>query len=411
MSYTVALNAVWVVLTAALVLFMEGGFALLEGGLVRTKNVVNVMMKVFADLSIGGLIYFLIGSHLMFGKDLGHLVGYSALLPPKGVPIEAFTLFQIGFAIALISIISGFVSERTRFGRYLIIVLLAVGLVYPISGHWIWGSGGWLHDLGMEDFAGSGAIHALGGFMGLAFAMLVGPRRGKFNPDGSANPMPASSLPLAAAGTFILWFGWFGFNAGSTLDAFAPNLSLIALNTFIAAAAAGITAMLYAMFTTGKADPGALINGPLAGLVGITAGCNFVSTTSAVLIGAVAGVLVMWGVVWADRMHVDDPVGAFAVHGVNGVWGILAVGLFDAKLGLLTTGTLRLLGVQALGIGTVIVWGFGTAYIIGSVLKHTAGLRVSERTERIGLDIALHGAPAYTLETAESEKRLAESAD
>ncbi|MCL6518048.1 MAG: ammonium transporter, partial [Alicyclobacillus sp.] len=237
MSTQVALNTIWVVLSAALVLFMEGGFSLLEAGLVRTKNAVNVTMKVFVDLTVGALAFFLVGSSLLFGKDLFHLMGHGPVQVPDNLPAPAFLLFQIGFAIAVASIISGAVAERMKFSAYMITVAATCGVLYPFSGHWIWGPGGWLGRLGLEDFAGSAAIHTLGGCIAFALAAAIGPRHNRFNADGSANVFAPSNIPLASAGTFILWFGWFGFNAGSTLDAHNPHLAAIALNTFLAAAA------------------------------------------------------------------------------------------------------------------------------------------------------------------------------
>ncbi|MCL6446298.1 MAG: ammonium transporter [Alicyclobacillus sp.] len=389
-----ALNAVWVVLAAALVLFMEGGFSLLEAGFVRTKSAVNVTMKIFVDLTFGVLVFAILGVHVLFGKDVAGLFGYGAVQSVPGLPKDAFILFQIGFAIATASIISGAVAERMRFSAYIAVVVLICGLVYPLSSHWIWG-GGWLQQLHMEDFAGSAAIHAMGGFMALALAYWVGPRTGRFNRDGSVNVFAPSNIPLASAGTFILLFGWFGFNAGSTLSAFDPRISSIALNTFLAAATGGMSAMLVTMIRFRVADPSMTMNGVLAGLVAITAGCAYVSEWSAVVIGLAAGVLVIFATGWVDKLLVDDPVGAFAVHGGGGILGTLAVGLFDTQRGLLTTGHIRLFAVQLLGALVVSVWGFGCASVIGLALRRTIGIRVLPEAEEEGLDIVAHGIPAY----------------
>lgn len=394
MPQATAINTVWVVLTAALVLFMEGGFSLLEAGLVRTKNAVNVTMKIFVDLTFGALAFYLLGVHLAFGRDLLRLIGIGPVLAPTDLPTAAFVLFELGFAIAAASIISGAVAERMRFSAYIVTVILTCGLIYPISAHWVWG-GGWLARLGMKDFAGSAAIHALGGAMALALAYLLGPRRNRFNDDGSVNVFAPSNIPLASAGAFILWFGWFGFNAGSTLNASSAALAPIALNTFIAAAAGGMAAILVTMAKFKVADPSMAINGSLAGLVAITAGCAWVHTWAALLIGLVAGMLVVWGTGWVDRLQVDDPVGAVAVHGMGGVWGTLAVGLLDAQEGLLTTGHIHLLMVQALGVCALVAWGLGTTAAMGLGLRRVLGLRVSDEEEEDGLDIALHGIPAY----------------
>ncbi|WP_083485873.1 ammonium transporter [Alicyclobacillus ferrooxydans] len=395
MTTSVALNTIWVVLTAALVLFMEGGFSLLEAGLVRTKNAVNVTMKIFADLTFGALAFYLVGVHLLFGHDALHILGFGRVIGPSNLSLAAFTLFQIGFAIAATSIISGAVAERMKFSAYIVIVILTCSFIYPISSHWIWGSGGWLGRLGMEDFAGSTAIHTLGGFMALALAFVIGPRKNRFNADGSVNVFAPSNIPLASAGAFILWFGWFGFNAGSTLDAHSAVLGTIALNTFLAAAAGGASAIVVSVMKFRTADPSMTINGSLAGLVAITAGCAYVASWSAILIGLTAGALVIWATGWVDKLRVDDPVGAVAVHGVNGVFGTLAVGLFDEKQGLLTTGHVHLLLVQLLGTFIVALWGFVSAIGIGTLLKRTIGIRVSEDSEDEGMDIIAHGIPAY----------------
>jgi Amt family ammonium transporter len=397
-----ALNTVWIVLAAAMVLFMEGGFSLLEAGLVRTKNAVNVTMKIFVDLTLGALAFYLIGFGFMFGPDAAggwiatDVWGVTQTLElGLNLPLAAYVLFQLGFAIAVISIISGAVAERMSFRAYILIAILVGGFIYPISGHWIWNGEGWLAALGMKDFAGSAAIHALGGWAACAFAWVLGPRRGRFNSDGSANVFAPSNIPLASAGAFILWFGWFGFNAGSTLNAADANLASIALNTMLAAAAGGAMSMLYTMFRYGKADPSMTMNGSLAGLVGVTAGCAFVSSYAAILIGAIAGMLVIWGTLAIDKLKIDDPVGAVAVHGINGIFGTLAVGLFDTSAGLLTTGSWELLGVQALGVFAVSAWGFGAAFITAQMIKATIGLRVTSAEEEEGLDMAMHGIPAY----------------
>ncbi|KIL37454.1 ammonium transporter [Cohnella kolymensis] len=398
---TVALNTIWVVLAAAMVLFMEGGFSLLEAGLVRTKNAVNVTMKIFVDLTIGVLAFFLIGFGILFGKDYGGLISFDFwgasqhLSIPIDLPLSAYILFQIGFAIAAVSIISGAVAERMSFKAYIIIALFVTSILYPISGHWIWNADGWLAQLGMKDFAGSAVIHALGGWAAFAFAYVVGPRRGRFNTDGSVNVFAPSNIPLASAGAFILWFGWFGFNAGSTLNAFDSNLSVIALNTALAGAAGGTSAMIYTTFRFKKADPSMTMNGALAGLVAITAGCAYVTSYSAILIGLVAGILVIWGTLVIDKLKVDDPVGAVAVHGVNGVFGTIAVGLFDAKDGFFTTGGTHLLVVQTFGVIMIALWGFVLSYGLAKLLKSTIGLRVSISDEEEGLDMAMHGIPAY----------------
>lgn len=385
------LNNVWVVLAAALVIFMEGGFGLLEAGFVQAKNMGSIILKVWMDLTAGTLAYWVLGFGLMFGADRLGLVGGSAFLLrglapaiPKDLSPYAFWLFQVAFSIAAVSIVSGAVAERMRPRAYLLYVLVMCGVIYPISGHWVWG-GGWLGKLGMQDFAGSGVVHAVGGFAALAAAMVLGSRRGRWT--GGVSTMPAS-LTLAAAGCFILWFGWFGFNAGSTLSATDPNLALVAVNTQLAAAAGGLIGFLWPMLRSERCDAGMAMNGGLAGLVAVTAGCAYVSPASAVVIGAVAGVLVNVAFPLVERWRVDDPVGAIAVHGFNGAWGVLAVGFFAGKGGLLFGGGAHLLGVQALGLVVLSVWGFGATWVAFKVLAATVGIRVTAEEEAMGLDAA-----------------------
>ncbi len=397
----VAINTIWVVMAAAMVVFMEGGFSLLEAGLVRTKNAVNVTMKIFVDLTVGVLSFFLIGFATMYGSSQGGMISFDFfgvsqhLKLPADLPFAAYVLFQIGFAIAVISIISGAVAERMQFKAYIIIVFIMDAIIYPISGHWVWNENGWLALLGMKDFAGSATIHALGGCTAFSIAAVLGAREGRFNSDGSPNVFAPSNIPLASAGTFILWFGWFGFNAGSTLSAFHSDLSSIALNTALSAAAGGTSAMIYATFRFGKTDPSMTMNGALAGFVAITAGCAFVNSFSAIIIGLISGVLVIWGTLTIDKLLVDDPVGAVAVHGINGVFGTIAVGLFDGKEGLFTTGQTHLLQIQTIGAVTISIWGLVIGYVVAKILKATVGLRVSPAEEEVGLDLALHGIPAY----------------
>ncbi|MFC4769641.1 ammonium transporter [Effusibacillus consociatus] len=402
-ALSLGMNTIWVVLTAAMIFLMEGGFALLEAGFVRSKNNVSIIMKVFVDMVFGVLAFFAVGFGIMFGVDKLGLFGTNGFalqgsLEHLGlsVPSEAFWLFQAAFVVAAISIVSGAIAERMNFKAYILFAVVMAAVIYPLSGHWVWGIDGWLAKLGMKDFAGSAAIHAMAGFAALAAARLVGARIGKFNEDGTVNVIAPSNLPLAAMGTFVLWFGWFGFNAGSTLNATASNIGSIASVTLLASAAGGASAMLYTLFKTGKADPAFTINGVLAGLVAITAGCAFVGPFSALVIGAFAGVLMIWATGWVDRMKVDDPVGAVAVHGFNGAFGAIAVGLFAIDGGLLTTGGWNLLGAQVLGTVVVSVWGYlataGTLKLIDKVVS----IRVSVEEELAGLDLSYHGTAAYS---------------
>ena len=391
------LDTIWVVLTAAMILLMEGGFALLEAGFVRTKNNVNMIMKVFADITIGTLCYYLIGFGLMYGKDIIGAIGGSGFLM-KGdlshidltISLDAYWLFQGAFVIAVISIVSGAVAERINFRAYLIFVVMMTAFIYPIAGHWVWG-GGWLTELGMKDFAGSGVIHSLGGFAALAAAMVIGPRRGKFTRSGSSAVSLPSNLPLASVGAFLLWFGWFGFNAGSTLQATDGRIGHIAIVTMLSAAAGGAVTLLYTLFRYGRSDAPAVINGSLAGLVGITAGCAFVSDTIAILIGAVSGLLMMSATSWLEARKIDDPVGAFPVHAASGMWGTVAVGLFADEGGLFTGGGWHLLSVQVLGLTALCLWGFITTWLVFKVIGKWLPIRATEEEEEMGLDISYHG--------------------
>lgn len=402
------ISTVWVLLCAALVFFMEAGFAFLEAGFIRAKNSLNIVMKVFTDATVGMLAFFVCGFGIMYGIDRAGLFGGNGFILggnlahlDYGIPLYAFWLFQAAFVAAAASIISGAVAERMKFMPYVIFTALVAGLFYPIAGHWVWG-GGWLAKLGMTDFAGSAVVHAFGGFSALAAVFLLGPRRGKFNADGTVNVIPAHNLHLAFLGTFILWLGWFGFNPGSSLSGLDMNIARIALTTNLAAAAGGTAGMLFTAAKWGKPDPSMAMNGALAGLVAITGGCAFVAPAIAVLIGLVAGVLVVLAVGFFDRIHADDPVGAIAVHGVNGVWGIVAVGLFAESGGLFYGGGWHLLGVQVLGVASVALLGFTTTFAAFHVLKKTVGIRVSEREEIEGLDINEHGVLAYSGPAAES---------
>ncbi|RBW69787.1 ammonium transporter [Bacillus taeanensis] len=391
------LDTIWVVLTAAMILLMEGGFALLEAGFVRHKNNVNIIMKVFADITLGTLCFYVIGFGLMYGADMLGLIGTTGFTI-KGdlshldfsISLETFWLFQAAFVIAVISIVSGAVAERINFRAYLLYIILMTALIYPIAGHWIWG-GGWLAKLGMLDFAGSAVIHALGGFSALAAAMFIGPRKGKFTATGTSTIALPSNLPLASVGAFLLWFGWFGFNAGSTLSATDVRIGHIAIVTMLSAASGGAAALLYTLFRYNRSDAPSVINGSLAGLVGITAGCAFVSDQAAILIGAVSGLLMIAATNWLEAKRIDDPVGAFPVHAASGIWGTLAVGLFATDGGLFHGGGWQLLSVQALGLVVFCVWGFALTWVGLKLIQLIIPVRAKEEEEEIGLDISYHG--------------------
>ncbi len=397
-------DTLWVMLAAFLVFFMQAGFAMVEAGFTRAKNAVNILMKNLLDFSIGSVAFWAIGFAIMFGDGnwfmglKGWFVnadtkGFSAL-EWSSVPTMAAWMFQLVFAATAATIVSGAMAERTKFKSYLVYSVFITSLVYPIVGHWIWG-GGWLARLGMIDFAGSTVVHSTGGWLALTGAIILGPRIGKYGKSGDVRPIPGHNLPLAALGVFILWLGWFGFNPGSTMAASARDIAHIAATTNLAAAVGAIVAMTIAWMTLRKPDAGMALNGALAGLVGITASCNVVSNLGAVIIGAIAGTLVVFSVFFFDRIRVDDPVGAISVHGVCGAWGTLAVGLFSTENGLFYGGGLKQLGIQAVGVLGVFVWCMVTGFALFSLIKVTVGLRVSEDEEQEGLDYGEHGASAY----------------
>ena len=389
---------VWTLVAAALVFFMQAGFALVEAGFTRAKNAINIMMKNLMDFSMGSLGYWAIGFAFMFGVSKSGWIGTSGFFlsdfKPGGDPwVLAFWMFQVVFAATAATIVSGAMAERTKFTGYLIYSLFVSAIIYPIFGSWAWGGlfhgGGWLENLGFIDFAGSTVVHSVGGWTALAGAIVLGPRLGKYGKDGSIKPILGHNIPLAALGVFILWLGWFGFNPGSTTAA-NTDIAMIFVNTNLAAAAGAVLAMFTAWVKFGKPDAGMSLNGALAGLVAITSPCASVSPLSAVIIGAIAGIIVVFSVVFFDRIKVDDPVGAISVHGVNGAWGTLAAGIFNMGG---TSATI--IGVQVLGIGTCFAWTFCTAFIMFKLIDKTIGLRVSPEEEAQGLDRGEHGGNAY----------------
>lgn len=398
------LNYVWTIFAAILVFFMQAGFALLETGFTRSKNAVNIIMKNFMDVGAGGLVFFALGFGLMFGTTAGGWIGTDGFFL-RGIEgqnttwIWAFFTFQAVFAATAATIVSGAVAERTKFTGYLIFSILITAVIYPIFGSWAWGGlfngSGWLENLGFIDFAGSTVVHSVGGWAALAGALVVGPRVGKYDEEGKPNHIPGHSLPLAALGVFILWFGWFGFNAGSTTTG-NTDIALIAINTFLAAGAGATMAMVVTWAQFGKPDAPMTLNGVLGGLVAITAGCATLTPGLAIVTGALAGIVVVYATEFLDRF-VDDPVGAVAVHGVCGAWGTFAAGLFDATNGIFGTGGFdpSVLGVQVLGIAAAFIWTFGVSYILFSIIRNTVGLRVNGHLEAKGLDLHEHDNRAY----------------
>lgn len=404
-NYIYAIDTVWVALCAALIFFMEGGFALLEAGFVRTKNAMSIIAKVMIDIAFGGIAFFAVGFGIAYSVSNGWYAfdfGISSEDLGLGLNISnaLFWFIQLGFAIAAISIVSGAIAERMKMWAYALFVFVFCAVLYPLVANWVWNPNGWLAVRGFNDFAGSAAVHAMGGFAALAAAIVLGPRIGKYNSDGTANTIEGHNLPLAAVGAFILWFGWFGFNPGSTLGAIGnwELIGTVIVNTFLASAAGGISTMAYTYFSYGKIDITMVINGVLAGLVSITAGCNVVSPVSAIIIGFIAGVLVDVAVLFVDKLKVDDPVGAIAVHGVNGLFGTIAVGLFAIEGGLFFGGGTSLLFTQLLGVCVIALFAFSLTYVLMLLLKKTIGIRISAEDEAKGIDLSTFGVKAYNLD-------------
>jgi Amt family ammonium transporter len=395
-----SINTMWVLISGFLVFFMQSGFGFLEAGFVRSKNVVNIMAENFMDTTMTTLGYWLAGFGIMFGSGTA-LFGMEWFLL-RGLPDEvsgvaglAFFFFQFCFSAAAATIASGLMAERTDFRGDLIYSFLTGLLIYPIVGHWIWGGDGWLAGLGMRDFAGSTVVHLVGALVGLAGTLTMGPRKDK-EFGQTAKVIRGHNIPLAALGTFILWLAWFGFNGGSTLGATDANsVALIVLNTDFAATTGAVTAMFLAWRGTGKWDASMALNGSLAGLVAITAPCAFVTPAASLLIGVIAGVIVYFGVELMERLRIDDPVGAFPVHGMCGILGTLSVGLWATDTGLFYGGGWYQLGVQALGAASAIAFVFPFAMVMFAIIKCTVGLRVSSEIESAGLDLAYHGIESY----------------
>lgn len=402
-------DILWTLIAAILVFLMQAGFAFVESGFTRAKSAAHIMMKNMLDMSMGAMAYWLVGFGLMFGMSTGMYVGGDHFLfsadntTGDGQWEYTFWMFQVVFAATAATIASGAMAERTKFSAYLVYGLVVSAVIYPVFGHWAWGnlligdnSGAWLADMGFNDFAGSTVVHSVGGWAALAGAMVVGPRLGKFTKDGKVRPIPGHNMSMAALGVFILFFGWFGFNAGSETAA-DGSIPRIAVNTFLAACSGSITAMLVSWFKFGKPDVGMTLNGVLAGLVGITAGCYTSTPLGSIIIGAIAGVIVLYSVLFFDAIKIDDPVGAISVHGICGVWGTLAAALFHEEL-FMAGSEYDLVGaltVQVTGILACFFWVFITSYILFKVLDMTIGLRVSEQEELMGLDLSEHGASAY----------------
>ena len=398
-----AIDTVWVAICAAIIFFMEGGFALLEAGFVRSKNAMSIIAKVIVDILFGGIAFYIIGFGIAYGNSNGWFaIDFGITTEDLGLGLtvsnKLFWFIQLGFAIAAISIVSGAVAERMKIWSYAVFVFVFCAILYPLVANWVWNPNGWLALRGFNDFAGSAAVHAMGGFSALAAAIVLGPRIGKYQKNGVVNAIPGHNLPLAAVGAFILWFGWFAFNPGSTLGAVGnwEMIGTVATNTFLASAAGGISTMFYTYFRYGQIDITMTINGVLAGLVAITAGCNVVGPNSAIIIGLIAGILVDVAVLYIDKMKIDDPVGAIAVHGVNGLFGAIAVGLFATNGGLFFGGGAAMLGIQALGVFVIGTFSFTVTFILMKIMQKTFGIRISKQEESAGIDAVSFGVEAYS---------------
>ncbi len=417
-----AASTIWVVLTAVLVIFMQAGFAFLEAGLTRMKNVGHVAAKNVLIFAIACVVYYLVGFGIAFGDGGGGLVGGSGFLPSVGellaigkepfswfgqVPGAAGYLFEVAFAGVSLAIVWGAMAERTRLWVYFAFGVVFT-LLYSVVSHWIWSPDGWLFAQGMQDFAGSTVVHYQGALAGLAGAILLGPRLGKRNHDGTTNAIPGHNMAYTTLGVIILWFGWFGFNPGSTLGVDFGGVGFfayVALNTNLAAAAGVLGAVLTAWLVIKKPDLSMMLNGAIAALVAITAACAFVAPWAAIVIGFVAGAIVVVGVLAVERIGIDDPVGAVAAHGMAGVWGTLSLGLLAVPSlaerlqtgggGLLYGGGLHQLGVQALGLAAVGAFTFGVSFGVLWLMKHTVGIRAEPEVESAGLDVSEHGMWGY----------------
>jgi ammonium transporter, Amt family len=414
----VQLDTLWTMIAGFLVFFMNAGFALVESGFARAKNTVNILAKNFIVFAIACLTFWATGFALMFGDgtpfiglqgfflagpdaspllDGAGYAGVYSAIAWSGIPLEAKFFFQLVFACTAATIVSGAVAERIKFQSYILFSAILVAVMYPITGHWIWG-GGWLGDImgtGFADFAGSTVVHSVGGWAALVGAILLGPRLGKYRKDGRVSPIPGHNMALATLGGLVLWLGWFGFNPGSTMEASGLDIAHISVTTAMAAAAGVVAACAYSWARIGTPDLSMIINGSLAGLVAITAPCDGVAVWGSVVIGLIAGVLVVESVIIFDKIRVDDPVGALSVHLVNGIWGTLAVGLFNTETGLFYGAGATQLIVQAIGVAAVGAFTVAASFIFWGLTKAILGLRVSPEEEYIGLDKSEMGLEAY----------------
>ena len=398
LEYVHGLDTLWVLLGAMLVFWMQPGFALVEAGLTRSKNTANILMKNFCDFMCGSVLYWILGFSIMYGADFGLLgwSGFGFIGEDSNIPAECTFIFQTVFCATAATIVSGAMAERTKFSMYFVYSMLISAFVYPIEGHWSWG-GGWLSEMGFHDFAGSTVVHLCGGALALAGAIVLGPRIGKYDKNGKSRAIPGHNLVLCALGVFCLWVGWFGFNPCSTVAATgyanAVAMSHIFVTTNMAAATGGISAMLYTWIVDGKPSLSMLCNGVLAGLVGITAGCDCVDIWASAVIGIITSTIMCMSVSFIDKkLHIADPVGAVSVHGVGGIVGTILTGVFVNPA---INGTECSIGVQTLGAVVVALFAFGCGMATFLAIKYTHGLRCDKRIEEEGLDIYEHGETCY----------------
>lgn len=399
---TETVDMLWVMIGSFLVFFMHAGFALVESGFTRAKNSLNIITKNFLTISIGPIVFYLIGYGLMFGDSFNSLFGSNSFLL-NGVEDIGFFVFQAMFVATCATIISGAVAERIKIGVYVIITIAMTSFIYPVIGHWIWADG-WLAELGFSDFAGSTVVHLTGAAGALTVVLFLGPRLGKYT-KGKINVIPGHNIPMGALGVFILWLGWFGFNGGSTLEADPTLVPMVIATTLMASAGGLLSTVLYSQLRFKQIDVSLALNGVLAGLVGVTAGTAEVSIPGAIAIGLVSGVILVEGITFIDRvLKIDDPVGATTVHGLSGIWGTLAVGLFSVESGLFYGHGLSQFLIQGLGVLAVIAWTMVSVGAVTFVITRFTSIRVSEEEELIGLDISEHGSSAYHFNDTFSSK-------
>ncbi|WLR51529.1 ammonium transporter [Bacillus tianshenii] len=393
-SVVQSMDMMWIMIAAFLVFFMHAGFAMVETGFTRSKNALNILMKNIMTMSIASVLYFFVGYGLMFGNSAGGFLGTNGFLLSEHEDQVGFFAFQAMFAATCATIISGAVAERIKLSSYLLLTIIMTGFIYPVVGHWVWG-GGWLAEMGFTDFAGSTVVHLTGATGALVAVSFLGGRIGKYS-QGKVNVIPGHNIPLGALGVFILWFGWFGFNAGSTLAADATLVPHVVTTTLLAASAGVISSAFYSQLKYKRIDASLTLNGALGGLVGITAGCANVSFIGATVIGLIAGIILLESVEFIDRkLKLDDPVGAIAVHGICGIWGTVSVGLFATEGGLFYGGGIELFATQLIGVSAVIVWTVSAVSLSLFLVTRLSSIRVSREEEISGLDFAEHGSAAY----------------